>query len=188
MARHIHRLSAVKVAKQTKPGLYADGAGLYLRITAGKNAGKRWVFLYRRPSDGKRCEIGLGGTSLVPLAMARKKAEDARALVADGRDPRAAREVAKGMPTFGELADLHIKVMGSTWRNPKHRAQWEMTLREYAKTLRDKPVDAITTADVLDVLPHLRKNAGRLRQFDPAGSDSCMAARATAIWLVADVR
>lgn len=153
MARHVHRLSAVKVTKETKPGLYADGGGLYLRISEGKSGGKRWVFIYRRPSDGKRCEMGLGGTLAVSLAKARERAEEARAIVADGVDPRAAKaEAASRTPTFGELADRHIASMSPSWRNPKHRSQWSMTLREYAKPLRDKPVDEITTADVLAVL------------------------------------
>jgi integrase len=152
MARTVHRLSPVKVAKETKPGLYADGGGLYLRITTGKNAGRRWVFLYRRPGEGKRCEIGFGGVTAVPLAKARKKAEEARALLADGKDPRAQRDEGAKVPTFGELADQHIASMESSWRNEKHRAQWKMTLREYAKPLRGKPVNEITTADVLAVL------------------------------------
>jgi integrase len=152
MARRIHRLSAVKVAKETKPGLYADGGGLYLRITHGSKAGRRWVFIYRRPSDGKRCEIGLGGVIAVPLAMARRKAAEARAHVADGKDPLTLRDAARRIPTFGELADRHIAAMEGSWRNAKHRAQWRMTLREYAKPLRDMPVDAITTAHVLAVL------------------------------------
>jgi integrase len=42
--------------------------------------------------------------------------------------------------------------MAPNWRNPKHRPQWEMTLREYARPLRDKPVSEITTEDVLAVL------------------------------------
>lgn len=152
MARHVHRLSAVKIAKETKPGLYADGGGLYLRITAGKKTGKRWVFLYSRPKDGKRCEMGLGGTLAVPLAKARKKAAEARALISDGQDPLATRHAAERTPTFGELADQHIEAMGPSWRNEKHRAQWEMTLERYAKPLRSKPVSEITTADVLEVL------------------------------------
>lgn len=152
MARNVHRLSARKVVTLTTPGMHADGGGLYLRITAGKKAGKRWVFLYRRPVDGKRCEIGFGGTSAVPLAKARKKANEARALVADGKDPLAMRKAAESVATFGELADQHIKAMSPSWRNEKHRAQWEMTLNVYAKPLREKPVNEITTADVLEVL------------------------------------
>ena len=152
MARQVHRLSAVKVAKETKPGLYADGAGLYLRITTGRSAGKRWVFVYRRPSDGKRCEVGLGGAATVPLAKAREKAGAARTSLADGRDPLSDRLGARRTPTFGELADEHIEAMSTNWRNAKHRAQWQMTLGTYANPLRNKPVDAITTADVLAVL------------------------------------
>jgi integrase len=51
-----------------------------------------------------------------------------------------------------QLADQHIEAMAPNWRSPKHRAQWEMTLREYARPLHDKPVNEITTEDVLAVL------------------------------------
>jgi integrase len=157
MARHVHRLSARKVETLSAPGMHADGGGLYLRITAGKNAGKRWVFLYRRPSDAKRCEIGLGGYAAVPLAKAREKAAAARACVDDDRDPLAEKNAENRMPTFGELADRHIAAMAPGWRNPKHIAQWEMTLRVYAKPLRCKLVSEITTADVLAVLQPIWK-------------------------------
>ena len=152
MARQIHRLNARKVATLTTPGLHADGGGLYLRITAGKRSGKRWVFLFRRPIDGKRCELGLGGAGAVTLATARTKAAEARTCVADGRNPVAVKSAENRRPTFGQLADQHIAAMAPGWRNAKHRAQWEMTLRKYAKPLRDKPINEITTADVLAVL------------------------------------
>jgi hypothetical protein len=152
MARRINRLSARAVATLARPGLHADGGGLYLRISTGKNSGRRWVFLYRRPSDGKRCEVGLGGAAAVSLVRAREKAASARARLADGHDPLADKQGNRRAPTFGELADQRIEAMAPSWRNPKHRAQWEMTLREYARPLRDKPVNEITTEDVLAVL------------------------------------
>jgi integrase len=152
MARQIHRLGTRAVAKLNKPGLHADGGGLYLRISSGKNSGKRWVFLYRRPKDGKRCEIGFGGAAAVSLARAREKAAFARARLADGHDPLADKQAERWTPTFGELADQHVEAMAPNWGHPKHRAQWEMTLREYARPLRDKPVNEITTEDVLAVL------------------------------------
>ena len=152
MARNVDRLTARKVATVTAAGLHADGNGLYLRISKGKSSGKRWVFIYRRPSDGKRCELGFGGTSSVSLARAREKAAEARAQIADGRDPRLLKDQASTTPTFGEMADKHIATMEGSWRNDKHRAQWKMTLAHYAKPLRQKPVDQIDTADVLDVL------------------------------------
>ena len=53
------------------------------------------------------------------------------------------------------------------WRNPKHRAQWKMTLSVYAAPLRDMPVDKISTEDVLAVLKPLwttkPETASRLR-------------------------
>jgi len=152
MARALHKLTSLQVTNATKPGLYSDGGGLYLRVSGGKNAGRRWVFLYSRPSDGKRCEIGLGGRQAVPLVNARKKAAAFRSQVADGIDPLATRQAKCSIPTFGELADDLIKQLEPTWRNEKHKAQWAMTLREYAKPLRNKPVDTIETGDVLKVL------------------------------------
>ena len=82
MARQIHRLSAKGVASESEPGMHADGGGLYLRITSGRKGGRRWVFLYRRPGDGKRCEMGLGGAAgaaAVSLAKARENLGPCRA-------------------------------------------------------------------------------------------------------------
>jgi integrase len=57
--------------------------------------------------------------------------------------------------------------MRPSWRNLKHAAQWEMTLRDYAAPLRRLPVDRITTPDVLSVLKPLwndkPETASRLR-------------------------
>ena len=57
--------------------------------------------------------------------------------------------------------------MQASWRNPKHVAQWRMTLEDYAKPLRHLPVDEITTLDVLAILEPLWKRvpetAKRLR-------------------------
>ena len=57
--------------------------------------------------------------------------------------------------------------MRPSWRNRKHAAQWEMTLRDYAAPLRRLPADKITTDDVLSVLKPLwnekPETASRLR-------------------------
>jgi hypothetical protein len=44
------------------------------------------------------------------------------------------------------------------WRNAKHVAGWEMTLRVYAAPLRSRPIDQIMTEDVLSVLKPLWKH------------------------------
>ncbi len=57
--------------------------------------------------------------------------------------------------------------MRPQFRNAKHIAQWEMTLRDYAAPLRQKLITDVTTADVLGVLKPiwLRKSetASRVR-------------------------
>ncbi|MGA2816147.1 MAG: Arm DNA-binding domain-containing protein, partial [Xanthobacteraceae bacterium] len=81
MAQKIQRLTALAVSRVSKPGLYADGAGLYLRV--GRGGSKSWAFRYML--KGKPREMGFGGLNKVSLADARKKAGDARLLLSEGR-------------------------------------------------------------------------------------------------------
>jgi integrase len=115
---------------------------------------------------GKRREIGLGSLRDVSLAKARERAAEARQLVATGQDPRTAQASPKGM-SFGEAADALIESMSPGWRNAKHKAQWDMTLRVYCAPLRNKPVGEVSTDDVLTVLKPLwlarSETASRLR-------------------------
>jgi integrase len=162
MARKINRLNARLVATITKCGRHADGGGLYLSISP--NGGRRWVFLYRW--HGKPTEIGFGSARDVSLARARELAGQARARLAEGINPKEARRSSAGA-SFGECADRVIEAMRPSWRNAKHAAQWEMTLREYAAPLRRLPADKVTTDDVLSVLKPLwhdkPETASRLR-------------------------
>jgi integrase len=162
MARKINRLNARAVATISKHGRHADGGGLYLSISP--NGGRRWVFLYRW--HGKPTEIGLGSARDVTLARAREFASQARAKLAEGIDPKHARKATEGA-TFGECADRVIEAMRPSWRNGKHAAQWQMTLRDYAAPLRGLPADKIATDDVLSVLKPLwnekPETASRLR-------------------------
>jgi integrase len=100
--------------------------------------------------------MGLGGLSSVSLAKARELATMYRTDLAAGTNPKEKRdkdrENANGVPTFGVCADSYIALKEGGWRNAKHRQQWRNTLKEYAAPLRSKPVDTITTADVLAVL------------------------------------
>jgi integrase len=146
---------ASKKAQGAKPGAKRG------KVPAAKKAAlevksapaKKWVFLYRRRRDGKLCEMGLGGLAAVSLAKARDKAAAARAMLAEGKDPLEARQDGdEEVPTFGAMADQVIASLEAGWRNEKHRAQWRMTLQAYAGPLRTKPVDEITTEDVLAIL------------------------------------
>lgn len=161
--RALNKLSATQAAKIRKPGRHSDGGGLYLFID--QHGRRRWIFMYVR--DGKRTELGLGGGRDLSLANARAEAAKLREILATGGDPKAERAKDDRIPTFGECADAYVEAMKPSWRNAKHAAQWTMTLTKYAKPMRGKPVNAIGTQDVLDVLQGLWKRtpetAERLR-------------------------
>jgi integrase len=157
MARTANRLTALKVEKLKEPGMYADGGGLYLRVTA--EGTKNWV--YRFMLNGRPRWMGLGPLALYGLQEARGKALDARRLRHEGMDPidtrRADRlrerlEAAKAM-TFKQCAQTYIASHRAGWRNAKHAAQWDATLATYvAPIIGALPVQTIDTALVTKVL------------------------------------
>jgi integrase len=155
-------LTARKV-ETAKPGKYSDGGNLYLIVSP--TGSRKWVlrFTWR----GKAKEMGLGSAISVPLADAREKAASARRKIAQGLNPIDERKRDNGIPTFGEMADTVRASLAAGFRNEKHKAQWKMTLETYAAPLRDKPVDTITTDDVLAVLKPIwtskAETASRLR-------------------------
>jgi integrase len=156
------RLTARKV-ETAKPGVYVDGQGL--RLVVGLAGSRKWVFRFMR--QGRSQEMGLGGSD-VSLAVARERAGDARRALAAGQNPIAAARLAKmHQATFGQVADEFVAAKQSEWRNGKHRAQWEMTLRRYCAPLRARPVDEIDTPAVVEVLKPLwssvPETASRLR-------------------------
>jgi integrase len=157
VARTANRLTALKVEKLKEPGMYADGGGLYLRVTP--EGTKNWV--YRFMLHGRPRWMGLGPIALYGLQEARGKALDARRMRHEGVDPIDTRrtdrlrdrlEVAKAM-TFKECAEAYVASHRRGWRSAKHAAQWDATLGTYAEPIIGAlPVQAIDTALVMKVL------------------------------------
>jgi integrase len=88
-------------AKATTQTDYFDEtvSGLALRVTAGGT--KAWTFLYT--AGGKRRRITLGRYPAISLAKARTLALEARAMIANGVDPRA-----RGAMTVADLVEAYI--------------------------------------------------------------------------------
>lgn len=155
-------LTARKV-QTAKPGKYSDGGNLYLIVSA--TGSRKWVlrFTWR----GKAKEMGLGSAAAVDLADARDKASAARRKVSQGINPIDDRKRDNSVPTFGEMADRVREALSAGFRNEKHKAQWKSTLATYAAPLSSKPVDTVTTGDVLAVLKPIwqtkAETASRLR-------------------------
>lgn len=139
-----NKLSVKKVASLDRPNVYSDGGGLYLRVR--KSGTKSWLFIYML--NGKRREIGLGSVLDVPLAEARKEAEQLRAIQLKGADPAEVRRQKPAKPaqivTFAQVAtDLMDSIEGG-FKNEKHRKQWRSSIDTYAKRLLPMPVDRST--------------------------------------------
>ncbi|MGJ5036719.1 tyrosine-type recombinase/integrase [Bradyrhizobium sp. HKCCYLRH3059] len=143
-------LTALKIRSLKKPGRYADGNGLYLKVT--ESGAKRWEL--RTVVRGKRCDIGLGGLKLVSLAEAREQAEKYRKIARDDGDPIAEKRRAKRVvPTFTEAAESVHKDHTKAWKNAKHSDQWINTLSTYAfPVFGDRKVDQVQTPDILKAL------------------------------------
>ena len=156
MAR-IRVLTSLKIRQNLKPGMYADGLGLYLKVRAGNS--KSWIFRYR--TGGKLRDMGLGPFHTVSLAEAREKAEACRAMRLKGLDPLNERhkeqqartaEAAEAI-TFEKCAEAYITAHKAGWKNGKHADQWTTTLQTYVYPIfKDTPVAAIDDALVLKVL------------------------------------
>jgi len=94
-------------ATGAKDGKYADGGGLYLRVTNGRG---RWVFHFVR--NGKATSLGLGSADAVTLAKARDERKRLAELVASGFNPLAERRRVESEQatkrTFAEVARFVI--------------------------------------------------------------------------------
>ena len=152
MAHAINRLSPRFVETAKKPGMHADGAGLYLRVKSA--TARSYVFVWHENPSGRRREMGLGAPPGVKLAHAREKAQAAREEVAKGGDPVASKRKLREIPTFGAAADQFMEDQAATVRSDKSRARWKRALGAggYADSLRSIRVDQITTDDVMGVL------------------------------------
>lgn len=161
--------------RNAKPGEKArklfDGGGLYLLVNP---KGARWWRLKYRYT-GKEKLLSLGVYPHVGLAQARKKRDEAKALLAEGVDPgevrkaaaEEARQEAEGL--FGLVAEDWLAFKSKRWA-PESRRKAEYVVRTYLiPPLGNLPVSAMTSRDVVPILRSLGGRAPDLarkaRQF-----------------------
>ena len=185
------KLTALKVARAKRPGLYGDGGSLYLQVSA--SGAKSWVFRFwiaerdtatgevvRDPATnklkGRSREMGLGSFATVSLAEARDHALECRKLREKDIDPIDAREAAKREAAlqrakslkFKDAAEAYMAAHRVAWKNDKHAAQWPATLKTYAYPIvGELPLQLIDTTLVMKVIEPLwsekPETASRLR-------------------------
>lgn len=172
-------LTSLQVRALREPGQHRAARLLYCQVTArgdGDGVTKSWLLRYVSPVTGRPAVMGLGSVEDVTLATAREIATQARELIkARGLDPLMERERereqrrvdASKHKTFGEVVAAYLAAHAHDWKNAKHAAQWESTLKNDARLLTPLPVASIGTQHVLDVLQPIWRTkpetASRLR-------------------------
>lgn len=144
------------------------GDGLLLEVKP--SGAKAWVLRYMLA--GKRRDMGLGPFPTISLKEARAKADAARKLAAEKRDPIANRreereaiaaaraaEEEKRARSFRDVAEALIKAQSPAWTSTKTLASWRLTLDRHGyPVLGDMPVADITRADVVRALSPIWTN------------------------------
>lgn len=181
MARTINRLSAVFVRQTTKPGWYADGGGLYLKVSPSGSKS----FAFRYTLQGRPTFIGLGSVNTISLSNAREKSKDAREQLLAGIDPgkasREKRAAKMAVPTFTEACARYIEAKRGEWTNQKHFDTWKSSLRMHVEpTIGAMRVDVIQTGEVVRALEKIwatmPETASRTRQRVEKVFDWCKTA------------
>lgn len=152
----LHQLTAVAISAAPARARLHDGGGLIYDA-----ASKCWTLRYTSPVTRKRRDMGLGPAS---LKRARELADECRDALRAGVDPLQAREAAAREArdalaraaaggTLRSVAETYHASVAGGFRNAKHRAQWLASLELHIfPTLGDKPIGAITAAELLDLL------------------------------------
>lgn len=170
--RTLNRLAPVELKTLTKRGYYADGGGLYYRVSEfGTNS---WVF--RFTVAGKAREMGLGAYPDVSMKEARERAAVARKQLRDGIDPIGERQAKKSAIlaqrasalTFEQCAAAFMAAKEHEWKNAKHGDQWRNTLATYAYPLIGKVlVRDVALSHIMQILDPIwtrkTETASRLR-------------------------
>ena len=137
-----------------KPYKLADGGGLYLAVTPA--GGKSWRLKYR--IDGKEKLLTIGKYPAVSLLEARQAAEQARAGLARGADPAAAKQQAKAQRqaalqnTFENIARRWYADNLHRWK-PNHAARLLAYLeKDVFPAIGGEPIDAIRVNDIKSLL------------------------------------
>ena len=146
----------------SKTSSLSDGHGLSIRFHKGNKRSPVWLFKYT-PRGGKQQTLTLGSYPVVGLKWARRRAQDARDIIAAGGDPKAERdaakaEAAKTVPTFAELAEAELKRIAGDFKgglNSRHARNWKAQLENHVYPHLDggaRPCNRITLDDLVAAL------------------------------------
>jgi hypothetical protein len=137
---------------------HRDGGGMYLLVNKG---GKYWRMDYRFAD--KRKTLALGVYPAVSLEKARKRRDTARELLADSKDPGAAKREEKqastmaAANTFELVAREFLETKAEAW-TPMYAAKWlRGTEKDLFPYIGKVPIATVTPPMLLDALRRCEK-------------------------------
>ena len=119
---------------------YADGGGLYIKVT--KSGARLWRIAYRH--NGKQNHLACGQYPEVTLLMARERLVEVRRLLAEGKDPAALKREEKAKLKVG----TSFEEVFSEWLEVAKTKRREATLRKYQNVARLHLLPVIGNRDI----------------------------------------
>lgn len=132
----------------------SDSGGLYLLVTVA--GGKLWRLKFR--VDGREKKLAIGAYPEISLADARKRRDEARELVAVGKDPSREKQQAKhralvsAANTFGEIAQEFIDKRRREGLAVSTAEKSEYYISRMGAPIARLPIAEIAVADLITVL------------------------------------
>lgn len=154
-------LTTTKIANvrpSAKRQALADGGarGLYLVTAAQPSGRKTWEFRFVGPATKKQTSIQLGVYPSMALSDARRAAEEQRAILASGGDPREARRSVTHVVTLDALVrEWHASTVDQVKETTRQTALRRLEMH-VLPTLGDRDVKTIKPADVQAELGRLK--------------------------------
>ena len=159
-------LSDLKIRKaqnRDKPYKLSDGGGLFLLVKP--NGGRLWQQKYR--FQGKERLLSHGQYPDVSLAQARAKRDEARAMLAEGTDPSVQKRLDQieaetmARTTFLLVAEEYLEVARDRELSDQTMKKKVWQIHQLAESLHHRPINEITSAEVLHLLKKIEKSGRR---------------------------
>lgn len=132
----------------------SDSGGLYLLVTPA--GGKLWRQKFR--ADGREKKLAIGAYPEISLGDARKRRDEARELIATGKDPAREKQQAKhrakvsAANTFGEIAKEFLDKRRREGLSTSTADKSEYYISRMGSVITRLPISEIGAADLLAVL------------------------------------
>jgi len=159
----LRELEVRKAKSKSKPYKLPDGGGLHLLVKP--NGAKLWQqrFIFM----GKEKLLSHGQYPVVGIAAARRKRDAAKQLLAEGTDPSVQKKLDRitanntANTTFKLIAEEYLENLVERELAPATMRKKHWHIYDLAESLHNRPINEVTSAEVLFLLKGIEKSGRR---------------------------